>query len=151
MAKKKQVKSVMTDRPSRAKKASPAATVYQFKITLLDTQPAVWRRMQVKDCTLDKLHEHIQTAMGWTNSHLHQFKFGEQLYGDPMLMQENFEEMEYEDSTSTKVSVANQPPVRDLASLLTGSLLSSGIAASHPCQRDESGVVPGGTKRGQRR
>ncbi|MDA1015583.1 MAG: hypothetical protein O3A00_14165 [Planctomycetota bacterium] len=29
--------------------------------------------MQVKKCTLDRLHEHIQTAMGWTNSHLHQF------------------------------------------------------------------------------
>jgi hypothetical protein len=43
--------------------------LYQFKITLLDTRPPVWRRIQVKDCTLDKLHEHVQTAMGWTNSH----------------------------------------------------------------------------------
>jgi hypothetical protein len=42
--------------------------------------------------------------MGWTNSHLHHFRVGEQLYGDPDLMQENFEEMEYEDSTSTKLS-----------------------------------------------
>jgi hypothetical protein len=78
--------------------------LYQFKITLLDTQPAIWRRIQVKDGTLDKLHEHIQTAMGWTNSHLHHFRIGEQLYGDPLLMQENFEEMEYEDSTRTKLS-----------------------------------------------
>jgi hypothetical protein len=78
--------------------------LYQFKITLLDAQPPIWRRIQVKDCTLDKLHEHIQTAMGWTNSHLHHFRVGEQLYGDPLLMQENFEEMEYEDSTSTRVS-----------------------------------------------
>ena len=58
----------------------------------------------MKDCTLDKLHEHIQTAMGWTNSHLHHFKVGEQLYGDPLLVQENFEDMEYEDSTATKLS-----------------------------------------------
>jgi hypothetical protein len=77
---------------------------YQFKITLLDTRPPIWRRIQVKDCTLDKLHEHIQTAMGWTNSHLHHFRIGQQLYGDPLLMQENFEEMEYEDSTGTKLS-----------------------------------------------
>jgi hypothetical protein len=104
MARKKQVKSVMPDSPSRSRKASPHATVYQFKITLLDTQPQVWRRIQAKDCTLDKLHEHIQTAMGWTNSHLHHFKFGVQLYGDPMLLQDNFEELEYEDSTSTRVS-----------------------------------------------
>jgi pRiA4b ORF-3-like protein len=78
--------------------------IYQFRITLLDTQPAIWRRIQVKDCALDKLHEHIQTAMGWTNSHLHHFKIGEQLYGDPMLLDENFADMSYEDSLSTKIS-----------------------------------------------
>ena len=90
---------------SRGFGAIPAAErVYQFRITLLDTRPPVWRRVQVKDCTLDKLHEHVQTAMGWTNSHLHHFRVGEQLYGDPLLVQENFEEMEYEDSTTTKLS-----------------------------------------------
>jgi hypothetical protein len=81
-----------------------AERLYQFRITLLGIQPAIWRRIQVKDGTLDKLHEHIQTAMGWTNSHLHHFKIGEQLYGDPDLVEENFEEMQYEDSTSTKLS-----------------------------------------------
>jgi hypothetical protein len=85
--------------------AIPAAErVYQFRITLLDTRPPIWRRIQAKDCTLDKLHEHIQTAMGWTNSHLHHFRVGQQLYGDPLLMQENFEEMEYQDSTGRKLS-----------------------------------------------
>jgi hypothetical protein len=90
---------------SRGIGAVPAAQrVYQFKITLLDTRPPVWRRIQVKDCTLDKLHEPIQTAMGWTNSHLHHFRVGERLYGDPLLMAENFEEMGYKDSTTTKLS-----------------------------------------------
>jgi hypothetical protein len=78
--------------------------VYQFKVTLKDTQPPIWRRIQVKDCALDKLHEHIQTAMGWTNSHLHHFDSGGQRYGDPLLVQENFEEMGYEDSTRTRLS-----------------------------------------------
>jgi hypothetical protein len=90
---------------SRGFGAIPAAErVYQFKITLLESHPPIWRRIQVRDCTLDKLHEHIQTAMGWTNSHLHHFKLKEQLYGDPMLLQENFEDMEYEDSTTTRLS-----------------------------------------------
>jgi hypothetical protein len=90
---------------SRGLGAIPAAErVFQFRITLLDTRPPVWRRIQVKNGTLDKLHEQIQTAIGWTNSHLNHFKVGEQLYGDPLLMQENFEEMKYEDSTSTKLS-----------------------------------------------
>src|SRR5437016_5804759 len=78
--------------------------VYQFKMTLKESHPPIWRRIQVKDGTLDKLHEQIQTAMGWTNSHFHHFKIGDQFYGDPMLMQENFEELNYEESTSTKLS-----------------------------------------------
>src|SRR5262245_65864423 len=86
--------------------AIPAAErLYQFKITLLDTRPPVWRRIQVRDCTLDKLHEHIQTAMGWTNSHLHHFWIDGQFYADdPMLMRDNFKEMAYKDSTRTKLS-----------------------------------------------
>ena len=92
------------------KKAEPKAKtaagerVFQFKITLQGIAPPIWRRIQTKDCTLDKLHEHIQTAMGWTNSHLHQFEIDGELYGDPMLMEDNFEEMDYKDSTSTRLS-----------------------------------------------
>ena len=78
--------------------------IYQFKITLLRSEPPIWRRIQVKDCTLDRLHDHIQTAMDWTNSHLRQFHIEDQLYGDPELMQENFGELGYIDSTITKIS-----------------------------------------------
>jgi hypothetical protein len=77
--------------------------LYQFKITLSGLQPPVWRRIQVKNCTLDKLHEHIQTAMGWTNSHLHHFRIDGTLFGDPLLMEEDFDEMNYQDSTITKI------------------------------------------------
>ncbi len=92
------------DQPRGSGSIPAAERVYQFKITLIDSRPPIWRRIQVKDCTLEKLHEHIQTAMGWTNSHLHHFRVGERLYGDPDLMQENFEDMEYKDSTAMKVS-----------------------------------------------
>ena len=90
-----------------AGEASPAPAsdrTYTLKITLKDIRPPIWRRIRVPDCTLDELHEHIQTAMGWTNSHLHHFRLGEQYYGDPELMQENFEDMEYKDSTATRLS-----------------------------------------------
>lgn len=80
-----------------------SSRLYQFKITLRDVTPAIWRRIQVKECTLDKFHERIQTAMGWTNSHLHHFKIGEQSYGDPFLLGENYSEFAYEDSTVTKI------------------------------------------------
>ena len=38
--------------------------LYQFKITLLDVKPAIWRRIQVPDCTLIDLHDYIQAAFG---------------------------------------------------------------------------------------
>jgi hypothetical protein len=78
--------------------------VYQFKITLLDTKPPIWRRIQLGDCTLNKLHEYIQTSMGWTNSHLHHFRIDETLYGDPLLLAGNWEALKYKDSTRTLVS-----------------------------------------------
>ena len=78
--------------------------VYQLKITLRGTTPPIWRRIQVKDGTLDKLHERIQTAVGWTNSHLHHFQIGERRYGDPVLLGDNFAETGYADSTVTKLS-----------------------------------------------
>ncbi len=55
--------------------------IYQFKITLKDTSPPVWRRIQVADCSLGDLHEVIQIVMGWQNSHLHQFVIDGEYYG----------------------------------------------------------------------
>jgi len=92
---------------ANARTSTPAGAtdqVYQFKITLLDTAPPIWRRIQVGDCTLDKLHEAIQTAMGWTNSHLNHFRIDGARYGDPMLLAETFEELRYKDSTTTRLS-----------------------------------------------
>ena len=48
--------------------------VYQFKITLLDINPLIWRRVQISDqCTFWDLHVAIQDAMGWQDYHLHEF------------------------------------------------------------------------------
>jgi hypothetical protein len=48
--------------------------VYQFKITLKEITPAVWRRIQVpENYTFWDLHVAIQDSMGWTNAHLHAF------------------------------------------------------------------------------
>jgi len=59
------------------------APFYQLKIALLGSEPSVWRRMQVPgDATLDWLHAALQVAIGWTNSHLHQFKVDEECYSD---------------------------------------------------------------------
>ena len=67
-------------------KKQPAETqIYQLKITLRDSKPPIWRRIQVPgDISLEKLHWVIQEAMGWTNSHMHQFIHRETYYSVSM-------------------------------------------------------------------
>lgn len=84
--------------------ASMPRRLLQFKITLRGTEPAIWRRIQMFDDTLDKLHEHIQAAMGWTNSHLHQFLIAGRRCGDPELLNDDFEGFSGLDSTRTLLS-----------------------------------------------
>lgn len=48
--------------------------IYQLKIVLNGSRPMIWRRILVEeDVLLSDLHKIIQSSMGWTNSHLHQF------------------------------------------------------------------------------
>lgn len=71
---------------TRATAGRPAQTLgllFQFKITLLEIKPAIWRRIRVPDCTLDVLHLYIQAAFGWWNYHLHQFEIDDVRYGPP--------------------------------------------------------------------
>ena len=49
--------------------------VHQFKITLQDVKPAVWRRIQTPSgYSFWDLHVAIQDAMGWKDRHLHEFQ-----------------------------------------------------------------------------
>lgn len=48
--------------------------VYQFKISLKDIKPPIWRKIQVPESyTFWDLHVAIQDAMGWYDYHLHAF------------------------------------------------------------------------------
>ncbi|HOU84561.1 MAG TPA: plasmid pRiA4b ORF-3 family protein [Spirochaetota bacterium] len=58
--------------------------VYQLKITLQETKPEIWRRFLVdSSIKLPDLSKVIQTVMGWTNSHLHQFVKDRKIYSEP--------------------------------------------------------------------
>lgn len=65
----------------------------QIKVTLDDIEPPIWRRLVVPlTTTLSELHHILQAALGWTDSHLHQFEIGGLRYGDvEMLNQDRFE------------------------------------------------------------
>jgi hypothetical protein len=91
-------------RTTKTTKRKSTKALYQFKITLLETKPAIWRRIQTCDCTLDDLHYLIQATMGWTNSHLHQFEIKGERYGDPKLLHDGLDDIEFADSTATTLS-----------------------------------------------
>ncbi|MGO8700486.1 MAG: plasmid pRiA4b ORF-3 family protein [Limisphaerales bacterium] len=66
--------------------APSGAPTYQIKITLELVKPAIWRRLSVPgNASLGWLHAVIQLAMGWTNSHLHQFAAGGRLFSEPQV------------------------------------------------------------------
>lgn len=54
------------------------APVFELEITLLESKHRIWRRLQTaSNATFYELHYMLQFAMGWTNSHLHQFIVGD--------------------------------------------------------------------------
>ena len=65
-------------------KVAGGESIYRLKATIRDIKPPVWRRLEVGgEITLAALHDVLQTAFGWTDSHLHQFSVGEAIFGVP--------------------------------------------------------------------
>jgi len=65
--------------------------IVRLKITLADTEPPIWRRVEVHAAmTLKDLHSVIQAAMGWDNAHLYQFHVGRETIAGPGMGGEGF-------------------------------------------------------------
>lgn len=65
-------------RSSRAHARRTQPVTYQVRVDLDGAKPPIWRRLLLSsDLMLDELHAVLQQAMGWTDSHLHQFLAGE--------------------------------------------------------------------------
>ncbi len=59
-------------------------TVARLRIVLADTDPFIWRRVDVPvDANLKMLHDVIQGAMGWLDYHLWEFEADDKRYGVP--------------------------------------------------------------------
>jgi hypothetical protein len=71
------------EREANARRTAPknGDLIYQFKITLLDIRPPIWRRIRVRDCTLADLHDDIQAVFGWWDEHMHEFEIDGERYG----------------------------------------------------------------------
>jgi hypothetical protein len=72
--------------------------IYLIKVWLNDSRPQIWREIELdQNTSLSDLHKILQTVMGWTNSHLHQFRKGNTYYTDT-----DFEEYTREDVVDYK-------------------------------------------------
>ena len=87
-------------------KNSPAAPIYQLKVTLAEVGPPVWRRIRVRgDLSLERLHAVVQRVMGWHDSHLHEWTLEGRRYGQP-----EPDEPEYEVDDERKVTLREAAP-----------------------------------------
>ena len=83
----------------------------EIKITLRDTEPEPWRRVRVRaDITLDRLHLIFQRAMGWTNSHLHEFEIRKRRFG--MILDDAFETEPPQDERKVRLYEVAGPRMR---------------------------------------
>lgn len=50
--------------------------IFQFRVSLIGSEPSIWRKIQVySDISFEDFHDIMQIVMGWTNSHLYEFRF----------------------------------------------------------------------------
>ncbi|MFC5260936.1 plasmid pRiA4b ORF-3 family protein [Kribbella qitaiheensis] len=67
--------------PSRRRARRNDVSTYQVRVDLTGTKPPVWRRLELaSDLFLNEVHEVLQIAFGWTDSHLHEFASGKDYY-----------------------------------------------------------------------
>jgi hypothetical protein len=87
-----------------ARQSGSGQTVYQFKISLSGIKPPIWRRIETLGMPLARFHEAIQTAMGWTNSHLHVFEVDRTRYTDPRMLDDVFPDPSEESYAGMSIS-----------------------------------------------
>jgi hypothetical protein len=68
-------------RPVRRRPPRDLPATYRIRVDLEDADPPLWRRLDVRsDLRLDSLHQVLQAAFGWSDSHLHRFALGEGVF-----------------------------------------------------------------------
>ncbi|MEP6528276.1 MAG: plasmid pRiA4b ORF-3 family protein [Nocardioidaceae bacterium] len=88
-------------RPDLRRPRLTELAIYRIRVDLDHAQPPIWRRLDLRsDLPLDVVHQVLQVAFDWTDSHLHRFSLG----GHPFdghsqlfLCPYDFEEGEFED------------------------------------------------------
>lgn len=84
----------------------PEPLLLTVRVDLVGAKPPIWRRLELRgDLMLDEVHEYLQAAMGWSDSHLHRFhEPGASLYAAPYFITEYDQDIE-EDTGTPEVDV----------------------------------------------
>jgi hypothetical protein len=93
--------ALMAKKATRKKTLDSSLPVFQLKITLDETEPTIWRRIQTHNCSLADLHEIIQTCIGWEDEHMHAFEVGDDEYTD---LSRGADPYEFHDSRTVRLS-----------------------------------------------
>jgi Plasmid pRiA4b ORF-3-like protein len=73
-----------TPKVSRLSWLETDSRICRMTVTLDGIQPPIWRRLEVPArVTMAKLHQFLQAALGWTDSHLHVFEIGDERISVP--------------------------------------------------------------------
>jgi len=84
---------------------SKTQRIYRLKVTLKDINPPIWRELLVSPTTtLHELHDVLQLAMGWLDSHLHEFIKDKTHFQLPDLENDRYDDKEYTDSREVPLS-----------------------------------------------
>ncbi len=94
--------------------SSPVTSIYTLRVELEGVAPLIWRRLHVPTgIPLTKLHNVLQVAMGWTDSHLHRFSIGTQEYG----VQDELEESDIIDERGHRLDLLLDESIRQFGYL----------------------------------
>ena len=144
-----------------ARSGTDVSIVYQLKITLTGIRPPIWRRVLVPGrIRLCALHDVFQTAMGWSNSHLHLFEKGKREWSVPEW--DEFGELNLLDEKDTRLDELLLKPrdslsyvydwgddwrhrviLEKIGPVLTAPIQPSCIAGKRKCPPEDVGGVGG--------
>lgn len=95
-------------KPARGGKkptSQSAPSVFTLKVELVESEPAIWRRIHIDGrARLDALHHVLQAAMGWSDAHLHEFTIGAKRYAPPSDEDEFLEGIESFDEAKFRIN-----------------------------------------------
>jgi pRiA4b ORF-3-like protein len=94
--------------------------IIQLKITIRDSKPAIWRRVEVDgDNTFYQLHEIIQALFGWFDDHLKEFEIGRKriIINDGMM-----DENEYDEANGFDVFDSSEIKLKDFLKTINQKL-----------------------------